>query len=222
MSGRLLRWLLLGVLGGVALGVAAGAGERSRAAAVTPYRDLRYEGVIAQTDWYTCGPAAAATLLRYYFGLDVDESDVLEAAAAAAAAGGLDASAGVSALALVRSLGAFGVPAQGYRLTPEALADYFRRGGLPVIAHATRPRQHYVVVVGLVGDYALVADPSWGRRVERWVDFAADKGFSGVVLVPVPEAGLAAAAADAQRLALEGAARDLRRLDRLGAEVGRP
>jgi len=54
------------------------------------------------------------------------------------------------------------------------------------------------------------------------VDFAADKGFSGVVLVPVPEAGLAAAAADAQRLALEGAARDLRRLDRLGAEVGRP
>lgn len=219
MSGRLLRWLLLGVLGGVALGAAAGAGEPSRAApAVTPYRDLRYEGVIAQTDWYTCGPAAAATLLRYYFGLDVDESDVLEASAAA---GGLDPSAGVSALALVRSLGAFGVPAQGYRLTPEALADYFRRGGLPVIAHATRPRQHYVVVVGLVGDYALVADPSWGRRVERWVDFAADKGFSGVVLVPVPEAGLAAAAADAQRLALAGAARDLRRLDRLGAEVGR-
>ena len=111
MSGRLLRWLLLGVLGGVALGAAAGVGEPSRAApAVTPYRDLRYEGVIAQTDWYTCGPAAAATLLRYYFGLDVDESDVLEAAAAA---GGLDPSAGVSALALVRSLGAFGVPAQG-------------------------------------------------------------------------------------------------------------
>src|SRR5690606_4595952 len=154
----------------------------------------------------------------YYFGLDVDESDVLEAAAAA---GGLDPSAGVSALALVRSLGVFGVPAQGYRLTPEALADYFRRGGLPVIAHATRPRQHYVVVVGLVGDYALVADPSWGRRVERWVDFAADKGFSGVVLVPVPEAGLAAAAADAQRLALAGAARELRRLDRVGAEAGR-
>src|SRR5690606_13606124 len=76
-------------------------------------------------------------------------------------------------------------------------------------------------VVGLVGDYALVADPSWGRRVERWVDFAADKGFSGVVLVPVPEAGLAAAAADAQRLALEGAARELRRLERVGAEVGR-
>src|SRR5690606_42021064 len=100
MSGRLLRWLLLGVLGGVALGVAAGAGGRSRAAAVTPYRDLRYEGVIAQTDWYTCGPAAAATLLRYYFGLDVDESDVLEAAAAAAAAGRLDGSPGRVVLAL--------------------------------------------------------------------------------------------------------------------------
>ncbi|MEO1430329.1 MAG: hypothetical protein AAFV71_14945 [Cyanobacteria bacterium J06633_8] len=31
-----------------------------------PYRTLRYQKVIGQTEWYTCGPAAIATLLIYY------------------------------------------------------------------------------------------------------------------------------------------------------------
>jgi predicted double-glycine peptidase len=31
----------------------------------TPHRDLRYQGVVGQTDWFTCGPAAVVTLLRY-------------------------------------------------------------------------------------------------------------------------------------------------------------
>jgi len=44
----------------------------------TPYRELRYQNVVGQTDWFTCGPAAVATLLRYYFGrTEVDEARVL-------------------------------------------------------------------------------------------------------------------------------------------------
>ncbi|MBC7093157.1 hypothetical protein H5T53_04010 [Candidatus Bipolaricaulota bacterium] len=27
-----------------------------------PYRDLRYEEVVGQAEWYTCGPAAVATV----------------------------------------------------------------------------------------------------------------------------------------------------------------
>jgi hypothetical protein len=30
----------------------------------TPHRDLRYQGVVGQTDWFTCGPVAMTVLLR--------------------------------------------------------------------------------------------------------------------------------------------------------------
>ena len=33
---------------------------------ITPYRTLRYEGVVGQTTYYTCGAAAVATLLTHY------------------------------------------------------------------------------------------------------------------------------------------------------------
>jgi predicted double-glycine peptidase len=45
---------------------------------ITPYRTLRYQGVIGQTNYYTCGPAAVATLLTYYYGQPTAESEILE------------------------------------------------------------------------------------------------------------------------------------------------
>jgi hypothetical protein len=45
---------------------------------VRDWRSLRYEGVVGQSDWFTCGPAAVATLLRHYYGMEgVDEEQVL-------------------------------------------------------------------------------------------------------------------------------------------------
>jgi len=32
----------------------------------------------------------------------------------------------------------------------EELADYFRRGGLPVIGHVTKPQLHFLVIAGMV------------------------------------------------------------------------
>lgn len=157
-----------------------------RADGPTSYLANRYDGVVAQTDWYTCGPAAVATLLRYYFDVKVDETHILQLAAAVMHEMGQDATSGISALGLVRALDTYGVHTVGYRLTVDAVADYFRRGGLPVIVHVTKPQQHYVVAVGMAGEYVLIADPSWGRRIELWSKFARAKQFSGVVLVPIP------------------------------------
>lgn len=174
------------------------------AGAFTSWKDGRYEGVVAQTDWYTCGPAAVATLLHYYYGLDVDEADVLQLALAHMDEESHGASGGISALALVHALQSFGVDTVGYRLTADAVAHYFRRGGFPVIVHVTAPQQHYVVAVGMRDDYVLIADPSWGRRIERWQEFADEKRFSGVTLVPVPGVDAVRPVAARQREALEG------------------
>jgi len=44
------------------------------------YRDLRYVKVVGQTDFYTCGLAAGATLLTYYYGIPTTEGEALELA----------------------------------------------------------------------------------------------------------------------------------------------
>lgn len=187
----------------VVLGVPWHIGQSSSGVSAT-FRDARYDGVVQQTDWSTCGPAAVATLLSYYYGLAVGEDDALRVSLAVTEALGLHPTGGISALALVRTMDAFGVETVGYQLTVEAVADYFRRGGLPVILHVTRPQDHYVVAVGMVGDYALIADPSWGRRIEQWTQFASDKNFSGVTLVPLPTEEQAQHVAGTQRQAVAG------------------
>ena len=175
-------------------------------AAPRSYRELRYTGVIGQTDWYTCGPAAAATLLHHYFGIPATEVELLGLAVQAMEGAEQDPRAGISAWALLRALAHKGLPARGYRVDPDHLAAYFHQGGLPVILHVTRPEAHYVVAVGTVGEQVLLADPSFGRHLLSWEELAEEKGFSGVVLVPVPGPERAAEARQAQRTALQAAA----------------
>lgn len=186
----------------VLLGAGVGQGAGVRGTALEDYRSLRYGGVIGQTDWYTCGPAAAATLLQHYVGIPATETEMLELAVQVMAAAGEDPQDGISALALVRALERKGVPARGYRLDLAALKTYFQQGGLPVIVHVTRPEPHYVVAVGSVGPWVLLADPSWGRHLVSWTELDTEKGFTGVVLVPVPPPELAAAARALQQAAL--------------------
>ncbi len=52
---------------------AAGADHPAPRAYVTQ----RQEGVVIQTDWTTCGPAAVATLLSTYFGIPATEGEVI-------------------------------------------------------------------------------------------------------------------------------------------------
>jgi len=155
-------------------------------ASPTSLRDLRYERMIGQTTWYTCGPAAVATLLSLYFGLPVSEADALEVALAAMGEIAAVEESGVTALALKAVLEGHGIQTRGYRVTLEALADYFQRGGLPVILHVTRPQLHYVLAEGLVAGQLVLADPSFGRRLMPLVAVEQEKGFSGIILVTLP------------------------------------
>ncbi len=162
-------------------------------AAPTPYRALRYTHVVGQTDWYTCGAAAVATLLTYYYADPTTEREVLEIAFKETQAAGKDPLKGLTALALKRALERRGYAVKAYRVNLEQLVAYFEAGGLPLVAHVTRPQRHFLVIAGLVRDprtrrpHLLLADPSWGRRVLEVEDLLHDKGFSGVVLLVVPK-----------------------------------
>jgi len=173
----------------------------------TPYRVSRYQGVVGQTDWFTCGPAAVATLLRHYYDrADVDEARVLELALRAMQKNeGEVRQVGIHGLALRQAMQALGIESWGFRLSLEQLRDYFERDGLPVILHTTQPEPHYVVAVGVVEGQVMLADPSWGRRLLPLQGLLSEKGFSGVVLVPLPEERAAGLAKARQAQALEWA-----------------
>jgi predicted double-glycine peptidase len=178
--------------------------------AISPYVETRALGVVRQTNSFSCGAAAVATLLSAIFGQPVSESEILALVATHVADLGIPMTDGIPALSLVFALTACGMPAAGYKLDRPALRDYFTRGGLPVIAHVLEPEKHFVVVVGLVRDVYVLADPGWGWvRDETFMKFRA---FSGVTLVPLPAPDLAEVARIAQIRILEAAEQRLERL----------
>ncbi|MCF3624139.1 cysteine peptidase family C39 domain-containing protein [Planktothrix agardhii 1801] len=183
---------------------------------ITPYRTLRYQGVIGQTNYYTCGPAAVATLLTHYYGQPTGEAEILDLSEKAMEGSGKSPEErGVTALALRQALADKGIQARGMRLTLTSLADYFRKGGLPVVLHVTKPQMHYVLAVGLVGDWVILADPSWGRRIQPLGALVNEQGFSGVTLVPLPPENLISTAKEQQSETLRWAEFRLARLNSL-------
>jgi len=190
-------------------------------ASAVSYREFRYEGVIGQTDWYTCGPAAVATLLTYYCDIPTTEVEALELAEGFMRGMGLEPGPGrgINALALKQTLEAKGIPTKGFRVRPEDLRDYFARGGLPVIAHLTRPRKHFVVAVGMVGDQIVLADPSWGRSIIPFSTLVEERGYSEVVLVPIPPPELIPRVRSNQQATLSWAQGRLSALTRLREEL---
>lgn len=156
-----------------------------RGRSVRSYRSLRYDRVVGQTAWFTCGPAAVATLLHLYReGEGVTESSLLKRAMKLQP----DYAKGFNLLTLTRILRLEGYESVGYRLTAPQLQNYFLSGALPVIMHVKKPMIHYVILIGFIdADFAVIFDPSWGRQVVPYDSYVRDKGFEGHVLIPIPD-----------------------------------
>lgn len=207
------RAFILGMLLWAATIVSAA--EPTTAAPPTPYRALRYQRFVGQTDWYTCGPAAVATLLTSYYGIPTSELEMVQLTLQAMEGTGKDPTEGMTLLSLKQALEFRNITSKGYRLTLESLVDYFRQGGLPLIVHVTRPQLHYVVGIGVVGDYFVLGDPSFGNRILPISALTSEKGFAGIVLVPILTQSLAHQAKVRQSESLAYAERRLAQLEAL-------
>jgi len=184
------RWQTWLVVALVSFGIVAVGPVEAREAGDRPrsYRERRYEGVVGQTDWSTCGPAALATYLTSFVGRATTEAEII--ALTAELRRERTGVSGTSMLQLKEALEALGVLARGYRVDVDELAAYFEQGGPPLILHVTQPRLHYVVAVGLTkrtgGEYLALADPSYGRRLIPLPEIRDRFGFLGNVLAPLP------------------------------------
>jgi len=154
---------------------------------ITSYRSLRYQQTIGQTDIYTCGAAAVATLFTHFYKQPVGEIEVLEIAEKIMQASGKKPQeSGLNALSLKQALITKGIDADVKEVTLEQLKRYFERGGLPIVIHVTIPQPHYILAVGTIEDWLIVSDPTLGRGMFPLENLNTQKGFSGIVIMARP------------------------------------
>lgn len=198
MSGRFTR-LTGGVL--LALAVAsAGSGEGARAmplpnyttlvqAPVKSYVELRFKNVIRQTRDVSCGAAALATLLRYFYDEPIGEEAIIEAAYEIGDPTKIRQD-GFSMLELKQVGQRRGYVAQGFKIPS---ADDLRQLRVPVLTLInTRGYEHFVVLKGVEGDQVFIADPAYGNRSRPLEAFAEEWRHVILVLLSPDRPGQAA------------------------------
>lgn len=132
--------------------------------------DLRYRNVVRQNTDYSCGAAALATLLSYYFGEQTTEEGILNTVLSDADEETLQRimTSGLSLLDLKKYAEALGFRGKGYRLDREALKKLDR----PAIGLITiKGYNHFVVITAIDGEKVFIADPAKGNTVSTLGDF---------------------------------------------------
>jgi predicted double-glycine peptidase len=143
-------------------------------------QEIRDRNVVKQSLDYSCGAAALATLMTYYFGDRVSESEILRALFAGLSE--RDAAhkrvSGFSLLDLKRVAEARGYQAAGFRLTFEQLLQV----SAPIIVFVEPiGYKHFSVLRGIRRDVVFLADPIRGNLQMNVARFVGE--WSGIVFV---------------------------------------
>jgi uncharacterized protein len=147
---------------------------------VRSWKQLRDQNIIIQKFDYSCGAGALATLMRYYFGDDVGEDEILLSILGSMSDEDVRdrEKNGLSLLDLKRCAEQRGYQAVGVKLNYASLPKL--KG--PVLIHLEREDyKHFAVLKGTRGDRIYLADPSRGN-IRMSVDRFA-KEWSGIALV---------------------------------------
>jgi len=156
--------------------------------------DNRY--LVTQSTPSDCGPAALATLLRYYLGVPATEKEMERLT-------GVTLTNGTTLLGLEKAATAKNCAADSFRMTYATLQQQLETYAAPVIVRVLNPQPHFAVVLEAGEQYVFLADPAIGNIVLRKSDFlkrwyipldvkpafAPDEGFVFLAVGPDAEAG---------------------------------
>ena len=130
---------------------------------VKSVKELKEQDVILQTDEFTCGAAALATILKEYGDITVSEGELLRQEK------DLEKGKGLTLLQLKKLAEARGFKAEGYQMELLNLFDFKS----PMIMHVQLPvGGHYMVFKGISKDRIFLADPGQGQTRMSLEEFA--------------------------------------------------
>jgi predicted double-glycine peptidase len=126
----------------------------------------------------SCGAAAVATQLNYFYGEKLEERETIDAIFKFGDKAKIEKD-GFSMLELKRFGDSKGYVVQGFKITkPEAISE-IKIPFLTLIT--TRGYSHFVVVKGTKDGVVYIADPAFGNRSRPWAEFKEE--WSNVILV---------------------------------------
>jgi predicted double-glycine peptidase len=168
-----LSWAAMAAAHQVA-GVVPGAGPVQKS--FLSMQELRYQHMVRQETDFSCGGAALATILRYAYGREITERQVIEGMMNVANQE-LVREQGFSMLDMKGYIETQGLRGRGYSVQAHTL----EKVQIPVVVLLDiRGYKHFVVLKKTVGERVYIGDPALGNRVMDKADFVA--GWNGIVL----------------------------------------
>lgn len=144
--------------------------------------DNRY--VVTQSTSSDCGPAALATLLRYYLDIPTSEAEMIRLTQS-------NAKIGSTFLKLQQAAEAKGCSADSFRMTFETLKQQLSAYPGPVMVRTLLPQPHFSVLLAINNDSVYMADPSAGNIIlspklflSRWLFPGSDVGLVFIAAAP--------------------------------------
>jgi predicted double-glycine peptidase len=141
--------------------------------------DLRYTSVVRQGYDLSCGAAALATILKYYYGEDVGEKQLIDAMIATGDKDKIMRE-GFSMLELKRHSVSLGYDSEGYKVDDAANLRHLRVPALVLVN--VRGYAHFVVVRSVSDGEVHIADPAFGNR-KRPIESFAEEWKDNIILV---------------------------------------
>ena len=140
--------------------------------------DLKFKQVVRQRFDLSCGSAALATLLKYYYGLKVTEKQLIDEMVRHGDKAKIR-KLGFSMLELKKYGDRHGFVARGFKVKS---VESLTKLKIPVITLiTTRGYGHFVVLKGVKNGRVYYADPAFGNRSRTYGEFR--KEWSKIILV---------------------------------------
>ncbi|MFT4069941.1 C39 family peptidase [Paraburkholderia sp.] len=138
-------------------------------------KDLRYSHIVNQQFDYSCGAAALATLLKYGYGIDIPETELIRRMMVFSTPEVVVKN-GFSMLDMKKFVETIGLRGRGFRVNVDALHHL----QIPVMVLMNIDGyEHFVIVKHAQDGRVFIADPALGNRIVLEEDFA--KTWNGLV-----------------------------------------
>lgn len=138
-------------------------------------RDLRYRSIVNQQYDYSCGAAALATLLKYGYGIDIPEPELIRQMMVFSSPEVVVKN-GFSMLDMKKFVETIGLRGRGFRVNVDAL--YHLQIPVLVLMNISG-YEHFVIVKHAEDGRIFIADPALGNRIVAEDDFV--KTWNGLV-----------------------------------------
>jgi len=142
---------------------------------VRSMKDIRYSHIVNQQFDYSCGAAALATLLKFGYGIDIPETELIRRMMVFSTPEVVVKN-GFSMLDMKKFVETIGMRGRGFRVTVDALQHL----QIPVMVLMNIDGyEHFVIVKHAEQGRIFIADPALGNRIVLQEDFA--KTWNGLV-----------------------------------------